>query len=147
MGKHVVDARARSGAAREQLWDVLADVPRWAEWGPWSSSQLEREGTPPPGGVGAVRLLKRFPLTLREELTAFEPPDRLAYRLLSGMPVRDYRAEVSLSQADSGTDLRWRAEFDALPGIGGLLRRQLQSAFEEITADAAREAERRQPGT
>jgi len=93
-----------------------------------------------------VRLLKRFPLTLREELTAFEPPERLAYKLLAGMPVRDYRAEVLLSEAGAGTELRWRAEFEALPAIGGLLRRQLQRAFEEISASAAREAERRQPG-
>src|SRR5919204_6405112 len=100
MGRYVVEARARSSASRERVWEVLADVPRWAEWGPWRSSALEREGYPPPGGVGAVRLLKRFPMTLREELTLFEPPERMAYELRSGLPLRDYRAEVSL--ADTG---------------------------------------------
>jgi Polyketide cyclase / dehydrase and lipid transport len=141
MGKYVVEARARSHAPPESVWEVLEDVPRWAEWGPWNSSELEREGAPPPGGVGAVRLLKRFAMTLREELTEFEPPARMAYKLLSGLPVRDYRAEVSLSPDGDSTELRWRAEFDALPGVGPLYRWQLQKAFEDITETVARRAE------
>jgi hypothetical protein len=143
VGKHVVEARASSGAPREKVWDVVADVPRWAEWGPWNSSAYEREGTPAPGGVGAVRLLKRPAMTLREELTAFEPPEHMAYELLSGMPVRGYRAEVRLSEAGEGSEIQWRSEFDALPGVGHLYRWQLQKAFEQITESVARRAEGR----
>lgn len=143
MGKYAVEARAGSEAPREKVWEVLADVPRWADWGPWNSSELEREGTPPPGGVGAVRLLKRFAMTLREELTEYEPPGRMTYKLLSGLPLRDYRAEVTVSEADGGSELRWRSEFDARPGVGGLYRWQLQRAFEDITERVARAAERR----
>jgi hypothetical protein len=143
MGKYKVEAQAPSSASRQQVWEVLADVPRWAEWGPWNSSTFEREGTPAPGGVGAVRLLKRFAMTLREELTVLEPPQRMAYKLLSGMPVRNYNADVVLADAGEGSELHWRSEFDALPGIGELYRWQLQKAFEDITRSAAREAERR----
>jgi uncharacterized protein YndB with AHSA1/START domain len=141
VGKYVVEARASSGAPREKVWDVLANVPRWAEWGPWKSSDYEREGTPAPGGVGAVRVLKRPAMTLREEVTEFEPPERMAYKLLSGMPVRDYRAEVTLYEAGAGSEILWRSEFDALPGVGHLYRTQLQKAFENITESAARRAE------
>jgi hypothetical protein len=141
VGKYVVEAQASSSAPREKIWGVLADVPRWAEWGPWNSSTYEREGTPAPGGVGAVRLLKRFAMTLREELTVFEPPERMAYKLLSGMPVRDYQAEVRLSEAGEGSEILWRSEFDALPGVGELYRWQLQKAFEDITERVARGAE------
>jgi hypothetical protein len=142
VGKYKIDATARSAASRESVWDVLADVPKWAEWGPWTSTGFEREGAPPPGGVGAVRLLKRFPMTLREELVEFEPPGRMAYTLLSGMPVRGYRAEVDLSDAGDGTEIHWRSEFDALPGVGELYRWQLQKAFDDITVEVARYAER-----
>jgi hypothetical protein len=89
-----------------------------------------------------VRSLKRFPMTFREELTLFDPPERMAYKLLSGMPVRDYRAEVSLSEAGGGSEIHWRSEFDALPGVGELHRWFLQRAFEDITARVARHAER-----
>src|SRR4051794_15345510 len=143
MGEYKIEAEGRSQAPPEKVWEVLADVPRWAEWGPWNSSEFEREGDPAPGGVGAVRLLKRFAMTLREELTGFEPPRRMTYKLLSGMPVRDYRAEVDVAQANGGSELRWRSEFDALPGVGGLYRWQLQKAFEDIVESVARAAEQR----
>ena len=141
MGKHKIDARARSKASRERVWDVLADVPRWSDWGPWTSTELAREGDPPPGGMGAVRALKRFPMTLREEIVVYEPPERMAYTLLSGLPLRDYRAEVTLSADGDGTEIHWRSEFDALPGVGELFRWQLQRAFEDITTRLARAAE------
>src|SRR3954452_25308488 len=143
MGRYVVEARAHSGAPRERLWEVLADVPSWAEWGPWKSSAFEREGTPAPGGVGAVRLLKQFPLTLREEIVEFEPPERLVYRLLSWAPMHHYRAVVSLSDTGEGAEIHWRSQFQARPGIGGLLQAQLQKAFEDGTARLARAAESR----
>jgi hypothetical protein len=143
MGRHSVEARARSEADRERVWEVLADVPRWSEWGPWTTTELDREGTPAPGGVGAVRLLKRFPMTLREQLTVYEPPERMAYELLSGLPLRDYRAEVKLAADGDGTEVHWRSEFEALPGVGELFRWQLQRAFEDIVSRLARAAERR----
>ena len=67
----------------------------------------------------------------------------MVYVLLSGMPVRDYRAEVTLAEADGGSEVHWRSEFDALPGVGELYRWQLQRAFEEIAVQVARAAERR----
>ena len=143
MGEYVVEARAGSGAPRETVWEVLADVPRWAEWGPWRSTAFEREGTPAPGGVGAVRLLKQFPVTVREEIVEFEPPGRMAYRLLSWTPMHHYRAVISLSDTEEGSEIHWRSEYQARPGIGGLLRSQLQKVFEEVTRSLAREAERR----
>jgi Polyketide cyclase / dehydrase and lipid transport len=142
VGKYKVDAAARSEAPRERVWEVLADVPRWSEWGPWTGTSFEREGTPAPGGIGAVRVLKRFPMTFREELIEFQPPGRMAYTLLSGMPVRDYRAEVELSDMGEGTEIHWHSEFDALPGVGGFYRRLLQRAFDDITPSVARYAER-----
>lgn len=36
--------------------------------------------------------------------------------LLSGLPVRDYRAEVMLRPAGRGTDIRWRSTFSRSAG-------------------------------
>jgi Polyketide cyclase / dehydrase and lipid transport len=144
VGRHVIDAREHSRVPREAVWSILADGGTWSAWGPWAKSELEREGSPPPGGTGSVKRLTRGRLTLREEVTEFEPPGRYGYRLLSGLPVRDYRAQVTLSEAGDGTQIHWHSEFDArFPGTCGLVRRSLQRAVSDVAGRLAREAERR----
>jgi Polyketide cyclase / dehydrase and lipid transport len=140
----MIDAETHSRAPRDVVWSILADGGGWAQWGPWSRSELERDGSPPPGGVGSIKRLARGRLTLREEVTEFEPPSRYGYRLLSGLPVRDYRAQVVLSDAADGTGIHWHSEFDArFPGTGGLVRRSLQRAVRDVAGRLAAEAERR----
>jgi hypothetical protein len=46
--RNVVEATARSTAPRTVVWDLLADVPRWSDWGrlanhPSSSAEASRE--------------------------------------------------------------------------------------------------------
>jgi hypothetical protein len=140
----MIDATERSRAPRDAVWRILADGGTWSAWGPWTQSELEREGSPPPGGVGSIKRLVRGPMRLREEVTEFEPPSRYGYRLLSGLPVRDYRAEAALSEAGEGTEIHWHSEFDArFPGTGGLVRRSLQAAVTDVASRLARAAERR----
>ena len=132
------------------MWEILADGRRWSEWGPWTEVELEREGSPPPDGTGAVRrltaerkLLGR-PVVLREEVTTFDSPATFGYRMLSGLPVRDYEATVSLSPAGEGTEIHWRAEFDPrIPGSGGLFRRGVSETLADVATRAAAAADRR----
>jgi hypothetical protein len=143
MGKYVIKASARSSAPPNVVWGVLADASGWARWGPWQRSSLEREGDPTPDGVGALRRLERRPFVSREEVTIFEPPTRLGYELRSGLPLRGYRAEVTLSNAGEGTEINWRSEFDpAIPGTGAFFRWQLGRFIADVAERAAREAER-----
>jgi hypothetical protein len=144
VGKQVIDAKTHSRAPRDVLWNILADGGSWSRWGPWTKSELEREGSPPPGGVDSIKRLARGRMTIREEVTEFEPPSRYGYRLLSGLPVRDYRAQVTLSDAADGTEIHWHSEFDVrFPGTGGLVRRSLQRAVRDVASRLAAEAERR----
>src|SRR4051794_20499406 len=132
----VVDERARSSAPREDVWRLVADAASWSDWGPWTSAEVLREGTPPPAGLHAVKRLKTFPTTVVEQVTVFEPPARLGYELRSGLPLRAYHAEIALSDARDGhgTEIRWRAEFrPKLPGTGRFYRRMLS----RFTARAA----------
>jgi hypothetical protein len=142
----VIDARAHSNAPREAVWSVLADGRRWSEWGPWQKAELEQEGTPPPDGVGAIRRLTRRPVVNRERVTVFDPPERFGYEVISGMGLRNYRAEVRLSESDGGTGIHWHSEFDGarLPGAALLLRRMLDGFIADVVRRVAREAERRQ---
>jgi uncharacterized protein YndB with AHSA1/START domain len=126
---HRLEVGARSSAPPEVVFEVLADGARWQDWaGPTvPRSRWEREGVPPPGGVGAVRRLGRGPFGASEEILAYDPPRRLSYTVLSGLPVRTYRADVDLEPDGDGTRIRWRATFEPkLPGTGALLERFLR---------------------
>jgi uncharacterized protein YndB with AHSA1/START domain len=141
----VIDERAHSSASPEAVWELLANAKSWSDWGAWSSAELEREGTPPPGGVHAIKRVKKFPTTTVEEVTVFEPPARLGYEMRSGLPLRGYRGEVTLTPGDGGgTEIRWRSEFaPKIPGTGGLYRRALSRFIADTAKRLAVAAEKR----
>jgi hypothetical protein len=63
-------------------------------------------------------------VTGRDELIEVVALRRLAYRSLSGLPVRDYVGEVDIEPTATGASIRWRATFfPKFPGMGGLLER------------------------
>jgi uncharacterized protein YndB with AHSA1/START domain len=139
-----IHATARSTAPPEKVWALLAEVETWPGWAAFNAAELEQHGSPESEGVGAVRRFQRGRWTTRERVTVFEPPRRLAYELLSGIPIRDYRAEVTLEPDNGGTRITWRSSFRGkFPIPAGLVRRGLQS-FIAATADGlARAAEGR----
>jgi hypothetical protein len=92
-------------------------------------------------GVGAVRVFRSRWAVSRERVVELLPGRRLSYTLLSGVPVRDYRAEVDLEPSDGGTLIRWHATFDAkVPGTGWLYRRILGSFVEACARGVAEHA-------
>src|SRR5947209_15958628 len=141
MAHRVIEASATSKASRDAVWRLVADITTWSDWGDWSSTTREREGEPPPDGVGTLRRLKRFPVTNVEEVTIFEPGRRLGYRLVKGLPLKDYNASVTLEDDDGGgTKITWGAEFDTtwVPGISGGLARFFPAIVEKLARAAER---------
>jgi uncharacterized protein YndB with AHSA1/START domain len=119
-----------SPAPPEAVFAVIADGAGWNRWaGPAvRHSSWDRTGTPPPGGVGAVRKLGAWPVFSREEIVEYDPPGHLAYTILSGQPVRGYRADVHMTPNGSGTHIRWEAAFEPkIPGTGAAIRLELQT--------------------
>jgi uncharacterized protein YndB with AHSA1/START domain len=136
----------RSAAAPEQVFDVFADGAGWARWaGPLiRRSSWEQEGTPAPGGVGAIRVLGAGAYGSREQIIEYAPPERLAYTVLSGFPVRDYRATIELTPTtEGGTLIHWSASFrPPVPGTGALIAFGLRSMLGGFASRAAAYAER-----
>ena len=113
-----------STAPPERLFELLADATSWPLWAGFLTTHgsWEREGSPRPGGVGAIRKLGRWPMYGREEIVAYGPPTHLAYTIVSGQPVRNYRADVTLTLDRDDTLISWTGTFDPLiPGTGMLL--------------------------
>jgi len=105
-------------------------------------SWWEREGDPAPGGVGAIRALGVKRVGSREEIVGYDPPHHLAYTILSGLPVRDYLADVRLTPDGSGTRITWSGSFTPkVPGMGGMLRLFLRSTISSFVRRLAKHAE------
>ncbi|GAC1387398.1 MAG: hypothetical protein NVSMB48_26710 [Marmoricola sp.] len=99
----------------EEAWEVLADHVGMRSWGPGLKVTLTKTGDTDPNGVGAVRRIST-PLPLPpivEEVTAFEPSRLLAYRAISGVPLRDYRGEVELTDHAGKTSISYTIHADS----------------------------------
>jgi uncharacterized protein YndB with AHSA1/START domain len=119
------EVRAHSSASPEQVFDLLADATTWRHWaGPLVlRSWWEREGDPPPGGVGAIRRLGAPGASSREQIVAYERPRHLGYVWLTRL-VRDYRADVRLEPDGTGTRIVWGGSFGpTLVGPEPVMRR------------------------
>jgi uncharacterized protein YndB with AHSA1/START domain len=144
-GAFSYEVTAWSPAPPEQVFAVVADGAGWSRWaGPLVvRSWWEREGTPPPGGVGAIRALGLPRLGSREEIVVYDPPHRLGYVVLSGLPVRSYRADVVLRQEAGGTRIVWSGSFTPLvaatgPVLTAFVRRTVGSFTRRLAAESAR---------
>ena len=139
------EVSARSSAAPERVFALLADGAGWSAWaGPMIvRSWWEREGEPAPGGVGAIRRLGLGALSSREEIVGYDAPHHLAYTWLTGFPVRDYRADVRLEPDGTGTRIVWSGSFTpAFPGGGPVMRRFFLATVGGFTRRLAAQAER-----
>jgi uncharacterized protein YndB with AHSA1/START domain len=123
----------------ETVWDVVADHPGMTRWTPVRRVVMEAGGRPQPHGVGAVRALHLVGPPIREEVTAFEPQRRLAYRLLSGLPVRRYTGEIVLEPTGAGTRIRWTISFSpAVPGAQFPVAAGIRTAAKALAKEATR---------
>lgn len=134
------EVTALSGADAVTLFDLVADGGRWSRWAGISSS-WERQGDPPPGGVGAIRRLGRWPVVVREETVAYEQDRLHRYTMLTWAPLREYHAEVVLEPRESGTHVAWRGTFaELVPGTGPLIEWVMKRIFGLLTRRLVRAA-------
>ncbi|MFE5206942.1 SRPBCC family protein [Streptomyces sp. NPDC056600] len=142
MGPQVIEHTGHTTAAPRVVHALLRDGAGWPVWSPLESFTLE---SPAPGGgegVGAVRVFRTGRHVSRERIVASEPDRHFAYVLLSGLPLRDYRADVVLTPgADGGTEIRWRSVFRAkVPGTGWIYRWALGRFVKDVVEGLARHA-------
>jgi uncharacterized protein YndB with AHSA1/START domain len=121
-------------AAPEEVWRLVSDHESYRDWTALTRSYLEEEGHPHRDGVGALRYLGVGRIGSRERVVEFDPPRRLAYTIESGVPVRDFLAEVVLEPAPGGgTELTWSGGFtSAPPGLGPILLVGLRTAVADF---------------
>ncbi|HEY1843184.1 MAG TPA: SRPBCC family protein [Mycobacterium sp.] len=105
-------------------------------------STLDREGTPAPNGVGAIRRIEAFGPPIVEEIIDYQRPSRYAYKMVSGAPVRDHVGTVELREAGSGTEVSWHLRSTPkIPGLDWLLKPVLKRVIGELLNGAVNAAE------
>lgn len=144
MSQRTARSETTSGAPIEAVWHLLSTVETWPTWSLHRVARLEREGSATPNGLGAIRVLGRTSSKVnREEVVAFDAPTHFAYRLLSGLPVEGYRADVRLAPGpDGGTRISWASGFDKRGPAGWYYQALIRWVVKRWSADLAKAAEK-----
>jgi Polyketide cyclase / dehydrase and lipid transport len=141
---HRISVTARSAAPPDAIYALLKDPATWPSWSPMDAAELDAPGEDEPYGVGSVRALTRGRVRGRDEVVELIPDKRFSYRHVSGLPVRDYHADVDLAPLARGTQISWRSSFrPKYVGTGWFwrlaLRRMLQQMASGLSEYAASE--------
>ncbi len=127
-----VEVVRRISAPIEKVWACYTDHRGWVRFLGAGKITLDPEGTPTADGVGCVRHIQVAGIEMvAEEVTVFEPPHRMKYRIVrGGGPFRDHDGEVLFEQEEGGTKVTWRCEFVSLiPGLGPLFALGVKRVF------------------
>jgi uncharacterized protein YndB with AHSA1/START domain len=138
-----VEAEATAKASPETVWALVSDATKYPRWGPWSDGHYKESAR----GVGAVQVLRSAQrymgrhTTSVERILEFEEDRHLAYTVIRGIPVRNYRADVTLTPSGEGTHIRWVATWDNTL-LGRIAWRGLRTFYPEMMTDLVAAAER-----
>ena len=142
---HSIEMKQHFAAPPAVVFAAVTDHAGMERWLEGVRVTIEREGSPPPNGLGAVRRVRARGITVREEVVRWEEPSAMDYRIVGGSPLRDHLGEIRLHPSpDGGTDLDYRIRF-AVPWyfggslLGSIVARQLGG---EMQAGLGRLAER-----
>jgi hypothetical protein len=119
---------------------LLHDRPGWPNW---SSLGRYEHVSGVEGELGAVCVFVTSGMRSVERIVELVPGQRLSYVLESGLPMRDYRADVDLVPApnpdgSTGTDITWCSTFrPAIRGTGWLFRAMVRQIVGRMSASLA----------
>ena len=124
----LVEAEGVAQAAPEAVWQLVANADSYQQWGPWNASGYQGRAA---DGAGVIRWMRYGRTTTVEKVLESEPARRLVYTVVKGIPVRNYRAEVTLRPEGEGTYIRWSASWDrTVPGR--IVHRRLRAVYPDI---------------
>lgn len=103
------------------VFDEYSDHERLSDLPLVISAKLIREGTSERNGLGAVRRVNAGLMQLQEEVTAFDRPHLMEYRITSSFPrVLHDLGRVEFASVPGGTEVSWTS-ISSLRLLGGRL--------------------------
>ena len=147
MAMQVIDQTSRTGAEPASVYALLADGSTWPEWSPIDAFTLIEPGAGIPEGLGAVRLFTTGRHRSRERVVDCRPGEVFSYVLESGLPLRKYKAVITLTPTAGGTSINWHSTFrPKVPGTGWLYRRELGRFIKRTVDGLAAATDRERAG-
>ena len=147
MSLKYINVRVSTTAPPGAIYELLRDGATWPTWSPLGSFELARPGEDEPEGVGAVRVFRTGRVTSTERVAELVRDKRFGYELVSGLAIRDYRADVDLHTDSGVTTIHWHSSFrPKLLGTGWLYRRSLSRFIERCAHGLAKAAAGRSMG-
>lgn len=145
MGQQVIEHTVTTTASPRAVFALLADGSTWPSWSPIGSFELLERGDGSPEGLGALRRFTTGRHKSTERVVTVQPNEVFSYSLEKGMPIRDYRAVVTLTSNGTGTTITWRSTFRAKFAPSGPIYKAALGKFIGRTvqglAEAAAQAE------
>ena len=143
MAPLVIDETVATRSDSTSVYALLADGSTWPAWSPIDAFELIAPGDGTPEGLGAVRLFTTGRHKSRERVVECRPGERFGYVLQKGLPLRDYKAVITLTPSRGGTSINWHSTFrPKVPGTGWLYRRELGKFIKRTLDGLAVAAER-----
>ena len=141
------EVRRTSSAPAATLFQLEADGSRWSDWAKpiVFQSSWERQGSPAPDGIGAVRRVGTWPIFMREKTVEYEQDRRHVYEVIGPRsPAKNYRAEATFTpNTAGGTDLVWSGSFtEGVRGTGPIMRAVMGGAIKFLSAQLVKAAEK-----
>jgi len=120
----------------EDVFDAYTDHERLADLPMVISAEVVVPGKTEKNGLGAVRVVNGGLIMLREEITAFERPHLMEYRIRESRPASKHDlGRVEFTETPDGTKVTWTTVFGVrLPLVGTAIEPAFSMAFRTIFA-------------
>lgn len=104
----------------DEVFARLSDHAGYTAFRGIREARLLTAGNTNPNGLGAVRRIGLGTVWFEEEITAFEPPYRMDYKILrSRPPIEHELGSIRLQETEQGTEVTWTSTFRIrIPVIG-----------------------------
>jgi uncharacterized protein YndB with AHSA1/START domain len=139
---HPIQIKVRFDAPPERVFEAVSDHERFFTGGKIVRCRVIEPGRAEKNGLGCVREVEARSVRYVEEITAFERPKRLDYRIRTcNLPIRHEGSRLDFVPSGQGTEVTWTARFEVPvflvgPLLTWLWRKALTREFERLLIQA-----------